>query len=277
MYRRRCHVIWLASVERLAVLLAVYAEGMEMNIGWVYDRGDARRVNQDALVAEEVRLRDGKTLALIAVCDGVGGMDAGEVASGMVTQALREWFYAEAIPLTLKGRLRLHGERSMVRMLHAVARECRALATRRQIILGTTVTALLVHGRHGYLFHAGDSRGYLQSGISKIRQLSTDHVQNGKLTACIGSGRFPQLQMRRLRFHAGDRIMLCSDGFYRRLSEAELIGICDAKQSLTEKMIHRRLQSAAMLLRQRGEQDNLTAVLCTELWEKGMFGRGKKL
>ena len=61
---------------------------------WYWNKGDFRKVNEDSFTLQRVRARK-KELIFAAVCDGIGGLRAGECASGLVAEQLTEWFYRE--------------------------------------------------------------------------------------------------------------------------------------------------------------------------------------
>lgn len=61
---------------------------------WYWNKGDFRKVNEDSFTLQRVRARK-KELIFAAVCDGIGGLRAGEYASGLVAEQLTEWFYRE--------------------------------------------------------------------------------------------------------------------------------------------------------------------------------------
>ncbi|MCR5715964.1 MAG: protein phosphatase 2C domain-containing protein [Lachnospiraceae bacterium] len=230
-----------------------------MITGILYDKGDRAPVNQDALCLESVLLRGKKELSMAVVCDGVGSLDQGERISAMIASQMRTWFYGEVIDLAMKHKLSRNLTPSMTRMLHGIARNCRQITAQEKITLGSTMSAVIICGHRGYVYHAGDSRIYLIRKTTAQR-ISTDDVRNGCLSACIGSGQFPHLHTRMLRLRRSDGVLLCSDGFYRMLDQEALCGIMDAKKVSSERQLSSRLLSAAMLLRSRGEQDNISAL-----------------
>ena len=60
-----------------------------------WDKGE-RILNEDSISLQEVRVK-GEKVVFAVVCDGIGGLDYGEVASGFVTERMTEWFYKEAL------------------------------------------------------------------------------------------------------------------------------------------------------------------------------------
>ncbi len=124
-----------------------------------------RRTNEDSLVAAP---------PLFAVCDGMGGAEAGEVASALAAETLAARFAA--------GEGIVAAARAANAAVYAHAGE-----HREESGMGTTLTALVVDDDEGHLAHVGDSRAYrLRDGV--LQQLSADHslvgemVREGRLT-----------------------------------------------------------------------------------------------
>lgn len=190
------------------------------------DVGMVREQNEDAFYIGD---------NVFAVADGMGGHDAGEVASGIAVRILRENKFNGADP---EGWLR------------AVISEINAEIFRQASInpgyagMGTTLTVLIIEGNRAYLGHVGDSRAYLlRDGM--LRQLTDDHSVVGELlkrgvltreearfhpqrniiTRALGT--FPQvdIDISSLDTRVGDRVLLCTDGLTSAVSDQELADI----------------------------------------------------
>lgn len=236
---------------------------MQYVTGVYWCRGRAA-VNQDAVVLQQVLTRRGRVL-LAAVCDGMGGLSMGEEVSGYAAVQLREWFYRELLYMIRRKKRLWVIRRSLDRLVFSMQRHLGRYAAREEISLGTTMTVLVLWEKTYLLWHLGDSRAYrLRGGC--IEQLTTDHVYGAeKLTRCLGSfGYFvPAHGMGTLR--RGESILLCTDGFRRRVSQQELGGVMgfDAAGSrglVEEARIERRLKEIGGVCMKRGETDNLSAV-----------------
>ncbi len=145
------------------------------------------------------------------------------------------------------------------------------------IKLGTTMTMALLYGKKLFsrrgacpfmeyiIFHAGDSRACL---FGKRQKLLTkdDSTKGRELSRCIGSFPWQGVYKSHGRIYSGERLLLCSDGFWRRLGEkemAESLGKCAfflRKRRLTEAQLEKRLQKLGRVGRTRGEKDNQAAV-----------------
>ena len=132
---------------------------------------EGQRPNQeDRWEARAFETADGQTAVLALVADGIGGGKAGEMASYLAKETVRDYVLAQrpttsAIPSTLVRAFEEANQR-----IYAEAEKDPSLAG-----MGTTCTAVVVVGYRLYLAHVGDTRAYLVRG-SGITQLSVDHT-----------------------------------------------------------------------------------------------------
>lgn len=222
--------------------------------------GTKRPYNQDTFVNRP-------DLGLWAVADGAGGHKGGEIASGMLRDAL------DAIPSSLSASELL----AQVRLKISAAHEAlRAMADQsEQSILGaSTIVALIVRNDHYACLWAGDSRSYLLRDET-LRKITHDHslvqelVDSGTIrpedadshprgnviTRAVGAD-VKELILDKIsaRTQPGDRFLLCSDGLYKCLKEshiADLLGDSNGVPA-TQAMI-----AAALAM---NASDNVTAV-----------------
>lgn len=227
------------------------------NVYWC--RGSAAKKNQDSVVLQQVLTRRGRVL-MAAVCDGMGGISSGEIASGYAAEELQAWFYGELLCMVRKRKRCWVIRRSLDRLVFHMQRQLQGYAVRKELSLGTTMTVLVVWEKNWMLWHLGDSRAYRFRG-KKMERLSTDHACGaGKLTKCLGSfGHFvPEHGMGVLK--PGEGLLLCTDGFWRRISEGELGDVMNPREFAGEEQIGRRLKEIGGVCMKRGERDNLSAV-----------------
>lgn len=243
---------------------------------YITDIGTHRNVNQDSLMIRIAETKRGQ-MAMTAVADGMGGLQEGELASKQVILHLARWF-ENVFPRRIKQNP--NGEfieQEVYRVLQK--EEMRLLAYEEETrMLGTTLTAIILIEDNYYMIHVGDSRCYL---ISKnvVEQLSTDHtflaqeVREGRmtqeesckdrrknvLTECIGVREGFHYQYREGRIHPDDVLMLCSDGFWHELEKEDLKSVLseDSAQNETSN----QLEKLVIQVKDRGEKDNITAVL----------------
>lgn len=226
-----------------------------------WNKGAVRKCNQDSLVVLQAQTVGGRVL-MAAVCDGMGGMDSGECASGYLVEELVTWFYDALSDAVGKKKPLWVIRRSAERKVYQVQSRLQRYAKKRSLNMGTTLSMLVCLEKRYLLWHLGDSRIYRFSGRGKrkMRLLTIDHVQGkNELTKCVGSFGFfiPDFQMGAVK--RDDAFLLCSDGFYRKLSEEELEEALFPAQMRGERVKRRLCEIGEAALR-RGEQDNLSAV-----------------
>ncbi|MGE5552673.1 MAG: Stp1/IreP family PP2C-type Ser/Thr phosphatase [Betaproteobacteria bacterium] len=227
-----------------------------MRVGAKSDPGRVRATNED---------RYGILPNLLAVADGMGGMQAGEVASQMVIDTLLLYPFTGAA-----------GE-ELVAAIKEANRKINQAAQRKPewAGMGTTVTAALLSQDECCIAQVGDSRAYLiRDGA--IQRLTNDHslvgelVRNGSisaeeamlhphrnlLTRALGSAEEVEVDLTRLILNLDDVLILCTDG---------LTGLLTDEEILAETMRHAEPQAAAeglvALANARGGPDNITVIV----------------
>lgn len=243
------------------------------------DKGIRKKINQDGLLINVAKTSKGK-VALFAVCDGMGGLQQGELASATVIRGLKNWFDNELKELINSENI--NGEGAILLNLEEYIKELNEKILKygeeNNVKLGTTVTALLTVYDNYYIFHIGDSRAYkVENGLI---QLTNDHtlvsreVSRGNLTAeeakihprknvllqCIGATRVidPQIVSGKLKINTF--YILCSDGFYHKISDLEVLNKLN-KNINTEKEMKNIAIELVELVKSRKELDNITAMI----------------
>ncbi|HUN44769.1 MAG TPA: protein phosphatase 2C domain-containing protein [Acetobacteraceae bacterium] len=222
--------------------------------------GPRRKHNEDTYV-------DRPDLGLWAVADGAGGHHAGEVASGMIREAL------DAIPPELSASELLAQVRGRIVQTHEWLR---TEAERRgpNVVIASTVVVLLARNGHFACLWAGDSRAYLlRDGV--LHQITRDHslvqelVESGMIrpeeaehhpranviTRAVGA-ELDDFALDKVSgpIRPGDRFLLCSDGLSKTLPEAELAALLGETDSVPPAQ---SLIAAALAM---NVSDNVTAV-----------------
>jgi serine/threonine protein phosphatase PrpC len=217
------------------------------------DRGRVRTSNEDALLADA---------PLFAVADGMGGANAGEIASAMAVGIVHERRGGEG---ELAGAI----EEANARIHDS------SLADPSRRGMGTTITSLLLDGDDIVIGHVGDSRAYLyRSG--RLQQLTDDHSLVGELvrrgalspeeaerhpqrsviTRALGAEPTVDIDMLRLAGETGDVLLLASDGLTGMVTDAEIERIL-ANGGELETTANRLVEAA----NQAGGEDNVTVLL----------------
>lgn len=223
-----------------------------------YDGGLEHKVNQDAVLYEQVCV-EGKTVVLAMVCDGIGGLEQGEYASYLLTNLMKHWFYQEAIDLIHYRKRLCHMQKSAYRMLHAIWRQIRQYGREERISLGTTVTLLFSWKKQYFILQVGDSRAYMFG--KQCKRLTQDDIdEKGNLTKCIGSARWPKCQIIKGKWKKNQAILLCTDGYYKKLKENEIKEILNVSEIYSEKQLQKRMCKIGKEALRRGEMDNMSAI-----------------
>ena len=223
------------------------------------DVGRVRKVNEDSHLSLPDRL-------LWLVADGMGGHAAGDLASAMVRDTVA------MVPKGLAPADKLQAVRRAILDAHdrigALAR------ARGDLVIGTTVAALILSEDHFAVLWAGDSRVYLWRG-GALEPLTCDHSVPGDLvmagaltweeaerhpqanviTRAVGVGEELMLDKVRGELHPGDRFLLCSDGLTKHVPAAGLAEILSATatEDAARVLVARALAA--------GGSDNVTAIV----------------
>ena len=221
------------------------------------DTGRKRRRNEDAYVVEP---------PLFAVADGMGGAQAGEVASKLAAAALSD---------TDAGSL-AGTERVTSLFQEANRRVYERSATDPSVSgMGTTMTVALVEGAEVVIGHVGDSRAYLLRGGS-FAQLTDDHslvaelMKSGKLSAeeaethpqravitrALGTDPDVDVDAFAVRAEAGDVFLICSDGLTTMVDDDEILGLLERHR----EDLPRAVKALVAAANRHGGEDNITVV-----------------
>jgi len=223
------------------------------------DTGRQRRANEDACFARA---------PLFVVADGMGGAQAGEVASRMAVEAFEPGLDADgdnSAEAALSARIRLANER-----IHDLAQSDRARQG-----MGTTITAAVVGEHDVAVAHVGDSRVYrLRGGAferltddhSLVEELkrqgkltdeeATHHPQRSIITRALGPEPSVEVDTTTWPAEPGDVFLLCSDGLTSMIDDRQVAALLREAPSMEQAA--RALVAAA---NEAGGRDNITVVL----------------
>lgn len=239
----------------------------KFDVDRITDPGNVKTINEDCcIVLEHDHLAS--SVVLVAVADGVGGMDHGEIASSMVCEALQQWW--DKIDWASRQGL----DALMKSMSECIEQANEAIFranTKKGIQSCTTLTVLLL-AHEGYrIYHVGDSRIYhIDAGMfGKIQALTEDHtklmpkevdgqtVMKPYLTECVGLQTRFQHQETGSTFEPGEIFVVCSDGIYKTIPDKEIGKIVRRQKSDVDKACYDLIVKA----KNNGETDNLTAAV----------------
>ncbi len=232
-----------------------------MRVYALSDIGSMRAVNEDSYYAP----REGERFCCVA--DGMGGHQAGEVASALAVDIFSEQMRDVILPV--HERLR----RAVTNANSAIFE--RASGNENMSGMGTTITALAQEGDDVHIAHVGDSRAYLLRNRALLR-VTTDHTlveemvlkgvitlkearvhpKRNIITRALGTSEKVEIDMLRIRVRPGDRFLLCSDGLSGYVEEHEMAEILNSRMKSEDKigaLVDRALDA--------GGKDNITAML----------------
>ncbi|MCA4133668.1 PP2C family serine/threonine-protein phosphatase [Arthrobacter sp. M4] len=234
--------------------------GFQLSYGYGTDRGLRRELNEDSFIASD---------PVFAVADGMGGHEAGEIASGMCVRALGS---APALATGLRSATAPELQRCLLDADHQIREATGARA-------GTTLSGVVVVEQLGIpywlVMNVGDSRTYRLSQ-GEFTQISVDHsevqelVDSGDITPdeaavhprrhvvtrALGTGDETDADFWLLPIEEGDRILVCSDGLNGELSDEHMLRILSTvahPQDAVDALIQAALRG--------GGRDNVTAIV----------------
>jgi PPM family protein phosphatase len=239
----------------------------ELAIGAYTDMGVVRKRNEDSIVTEPTSSAEAHNSGWLGiVADGMGGRNSGDVASKLAVNTTRDWFYQRSSANT-QDRLRAAVEQS-----NATVFRCSQSAAENDG-MGTTITAAVIRGSRLTIAHVGDSRAYLIRN-SRIKQITRDHslvdemIRSGQLTRedarhhprrnvitrALGALPTVDVDVSEEPLHDGDVVVLCSDGLYRVVTDADI-----ARALIAEPQ--QAAESLVALANERGGPDNISVIV----------------
>lgn len=242
------------------------------------DIGICKETNQDSMLLLRAKSR-GDDLLLAAICDGMGGLSKGELASAAMVRSLARWF-SERLPFLLPGGLNEDElNREWASLVMTTNRQLSSYSVRNGLELGTTAVVLLLVNRDYYLLNVGDSRIYLLD--DNIRQLTNDQTlvqremdagrmtpeeaaenpDRGILLQCIGASNVIVPEFRSGTAGEGTAFLLCCDGFRHEITPEEFFAAFEPSTLVSAEVMNRKLKEMTDLNIQRGEEDNISAIL----------------
>ena len=229
------------------------------------DRGlnERRPLNEDAFLHDEAR-------GIFAVADGVGGAEAGEVASQTAIEVLDEAFRHQTEGADVEDLMELAIQRANA-SIHQMAQEHAKFS-----MMATTIVALHVKDNVATFGHVGDSRLYRLAPDGQLFRETEDHsiveeeVRAGRMTPeqaanhpsknvisrALGAEQGVEVDMKTMEVEEGTEFLLCTDGITRHVSDNELRQLLVLNNDLGEvcNELKRRCY-------ERGAEDNLTVVI----------------
>lgn len=235
---------------------------MNYKFGAVSDIGSFRPNNEDSFFAGEC-CRENPMLIGI-VCDGIGGLKNGEVASSAITESVEKWARELSSDCTFE-----QVTKSFLELIYKVNEQISVSSKLNSIETGSTMSAVIVSGNSFMTANVGDSRIYhISSRPYAINQLTEDDVysessKRGALRQCVGFSDKMFVNTYYGQLLKNDSLIICSDGFYKKMDHKRIVKKCCQIGRFTS--IERLLQGEINRIKAAGEKDNITACIVKNL------------
>src|SRR5947209_8017183 len=236
-----------------------------IEVAVISDRGlsEKRPLNEDSYLSDPER-------RIFAVADGVGGAQAGEVASKTAVEVLDEAFRHQLDGADLEDLMEIAIQRAN-NSIYQMAQDSPKLSA-----MATTIVALHLDGHIATIGHVGDSRLYRLSPDGQLHRETADHsvveeeVRAGRMTPeqaahhpsrnvisrALGAEPSVEVDMKMIEIEDGTTFLLCSDGITRHIPDKELRELLNSPQSVEEVCAEMKRRCY-----ERGAEDNLTALI----------------
>jgi serine/threonine protein phosphatase PrpC len=266
------------SVGKSAEATNISQGGLSLLVGKGSHIGKKREHNEDAFFTLECTLKQNGEImpfGLFIIADGMGGHQAGDVASALATRVVAHSLMRQVYLPFLRDEEKDSSRRPINEALIEALSEASLTVYEAVPDAGSTLTAALIIGTHAYIGHVGDSRAYLvtEKGLQQITQdhslvarlielgqatpeEAMTHPQRNVLYRALGQRGSMEVDTYFQLLPTGSRLLLCSDGLWGAVPESEMAAIIAAAPS--PQTACRKLIEAAIT---HGGDDNITAIL----------------
>lgn len=253
-------------------------EEMSFLVAFHTDKGIRKKTNQDALLMKSAKTKKGK-IGLFAVCDGMGGLADGELASATVIRNLSQWF-DEHVRKSVEEDKEEELSEQLIHSIYGVNEKIELYGSNLNKKLGTTITALLIVDSNFYILQIGDSRAYNITTDSLIKltedqTLVAREIKRGNLTEeqakldprknvllqCIGANKEIEVVVTKGEIKENSLFLLCTDGLYRKLHEEEMLHHLHPMRLNSTKEMEHIAKELVEVVKERNEQDNISILL----------------
>jgi serine/threonine protein phosphatase PrpC len=209
------------------------------------DTGRVYDINEDSVLAINSAPDASTPYGLFVIADGIGGHQAGDLASQMVVDTISEMMTPELVDTSQNGQNELDVLEGLSGQLaRAIEKTNESIYNYAQKNksdagnLGSTISAVLIYSDHAYIFNVGDSRSYLLRDKT-LKQLTRDHSYVAELvdrgiivesdiyshphrsiiTRALGTDKSVEFDRFFIDLLPGDRLLLCSDGLWEMVAD----------------------------------------------------------
>lgn len=241
------------------------------------DIGILKKTNQDSVLIKHGVINDDEVL-LAVICDGMGGLSKGELASAAVVREFAQWFESE-LPYEIDhADMQVIGGKWVLMLRELNARILEYSKVNMIEGMGTTFSGILFLKDQYIIGHVGDSRIYQIGAL--MTQMTTDQtfvareVSRGTMTPeqakkdkrrnlllqCVGASRVVEPQIICGKTEKG-AYLLCSDGFRHEITESEMYESLNPINLINRDAMHSNARYLIEQVKSRGERDNISVIL----------------
>lgn len=253
---------------------------MKYKIAVQTDVGIKKDTNQDSCCVKEGTTDKGAVLMAV-ICDGMGGLAKGEVASATLIKTFDAWFERELPEILAMDNPLAEVQYRWDRIIKEQNQNIAAYGKSLKLQLGSTITAMLILEDNRYIIaHVGDSRAYKITNttvdvLTEDQTVVAREVKQGKLTPeqaktdprrnvllqCVGASRIVEPVFYYGTVGADECYMLCSDGFRHVITAQEIGNAFAPGCNENEAQMAEHIVELIELNKFRHENDNITALL----------------
>lgn len=242
------------------------------------DIGIKKSTNQDSVLIQVAQTKYGK-VAFGVVCDGMGGLAKGELASATLIKEFAKWFMEDLKILLAEGFSEDKLNKQWGKIVEDTNIRISQYGNKNRLRLGTTLAAVLIYANRFYCINVGDSRIYkIHDSLNVITKDQTyvqREIDMGRLTPeeaekdpqrnvllqCVGASPIVVPDYYSGEICNEDVIMLCSDGFRHIISPEELYMYLNPESMHTEDEMKENMVYLTELNKYRRESDNISVAV----------------
>ncbi len=229
------------------------------------DVGKTRKQNEDNVLVLKNKLNH----TIIVVADGMGGHNAGEIASEISCEVIKNEFMKLTEPVDYKNFIR----QTLLKANKEIYRK--SILYTEYAKMGTTTSLLIYDGKRAYIGHIGDSRIYYTNS-QNITQITKDHtlveamIEAGSLTReqasesryknvllqALGTSKKLTIDIKELKIPKQFKFLICSDGLTGEVTDQEIFEIMNEENDLES-----RVENLIKLANEKDGSDNVSAII----------------
>jgi len=252
-------------------------------------KGYGKKNNQDALLLKVAVLNKDR-IVFAVLCDGMGGLENGEIASAQAIRTMERWLnddFSEIIEVNQKktgcgNSITDAVKESWKKRITQLNIQLTGYGRLHEKKLGTTILAVLLIEQTYLVMHIGDCRLYytfsgqreqltvdqtyvqnlVESGILTQKE-AEKHPQTHVLLQCIGASQtvIPEFYEGKLEYKMS--FFLCSDGFWKKTDMRKVYEVMQRSYRMTDGRMEKKIEKKIRQCRQKGEKDDISAIMIT--------------